>query len=331
MRNYFLKIVLCFQCLLFIFCVSAQKKISGRSNPMQFSFISVKETAPDSKQSIQYRYFSDIDFFDIDSLPDAVPVIPHSVAVVIGVEQYDFIPAAPYASRDARLMARYFKTLFGVEKVLIYTHSDVTGFFFDNLLDSEAGELSRLITKGKTDLYVYYSGHGMPSSTGDELFLLPSDTKLRLIERQGYNLNELFMQLSKYETRSTTLFIDACFSGFGKFSYNDSPVNLTRTKGVDIKPIVNQPWINNPSFQVFMSSSYNQASLVLDEVRAGLFTYFLASGLQGLADLDKDGCITSLELDVFLQTQVTDWSKRIHEQQTPCFFGEPNRVLLKTK
>lgn len=331
MKRCFLKIVLCLSCLLLVLSVSAQKKISGRSNPIHFSFGSAKETTADSPQSVQNHYFSGRDFVAIDSLPEAVPVAPYSVAVVIGVEQYDYIPTAPYASRDAQLMARYFKTLFGVEKVLIYTHAEATGFFFDNLLDSEAGDLSRLITKGKTDLYVYYSGHGVPSSGGDELYLLPSDVKHRLIEKQGYSLNELFVQLSKYETRSTTLFIDACFSGLGKFSYKENPVNLIRTKGIDIKPIMNQPWVDNPSFQVFMSSSYNQASLVLDEVKAGLFTYFLAAGLQGEADLNQDGNITASEMDHYLQMQVTDWSKRIYEVQTPCFFGNPNRVLLKTK
>lgn len=323
------KVVFCLACFWIFFCADAQKKITGRSAPIQFNFSPLSDTTTETTPLLKSNYFSNREFFPIDSLPQAVPIVPYSVAIVIGVEQYSYMPSAPYASQDARLIGRYFKNLFGVEKVLVYTDNEVSGFFFDKLFDSEAGELSRLITKGKTDLYVYYSGHGIPSSDQNELYLLPLDTKLKLIDRQGYGLNELFMQLSNLETRSTTLFIDACFSGLGKFSRTNNPVSLVRTKGIEVRPLINQPWITNPYFQVFMSSSPNQASLVLDEVKSGLFTYFLAAGLQGEADFNNDGKITSSELGQYLQTQVVDWSQRIYEKQTPCFFGEADRIIVK--
>ncbi len=52
---------------------------------------------------------------DIDQLPPAGAVNPHSYAVVIGIERYrGKLPNADFASGDARLAAEYFKRVLGV-------------------------------------------------------------------------------------------------------------------------------------------------------------------------------------------------------------------------
>lgn len=307
--------------------VAAQKKISGRSVPIQFSMIesSVRQNVQES--SLKSNYVSSLQVTDLDSLPDEVAVRPYSVAVIMGVEQYDFIPVAPYAAHDAELVSRYFKALLGVDRVIVHKNKEVSGFFFENLFNAEEGELSRIIEKGKTDLFVYYSGHGVSAADGKDVYMLPADSKLRLIEKQGYSLNSLFEQLDKLPTKSTTVFIDACFSGLGKFSQIGSPLNLMQTKGVKVKPLLFQPWLRNPNFRVFTSSATNQASLVLDEARTGLFTYFLAMGLRGRADMNQDGHVTADELYRYIYSNVSENSKKIYQEQTPCFYGDGSFVL----
>ena len=195
-----------------------QKRISGRSVSVQFSMVESPLTPEGEGSSLKEHYVSSLQIADLDSLPDDVPIRPNSVAVIIGVEQYDFIPVAPYAARDAELVSRYFKALLGLERVIVHKNKDVSGFFFENLFNAEEGELARVIEKGKTDLYVYYSGHGIPAADGGDVYMLPVDSKMRLIEKQGYSLNTLFEQLDKLQAKSTTVFIDACFSGLGKYS-----------------------------------------------------------------------------------------------------------------
>lgn len=324
-----------FRLLLLVCCLfftkgirmTAQKKVTGRSEVVSFSlstsgYTLVGEMEADLLQD---------DLVNVDSLPPAVPVRPYSVAIVIGVEEYRYLPLAPFASRDARLMERYFKTVLGVDKVVTYTNATASGFFFENLFDANEGELARLITNGKTDLFVYYSGHGMHSANGSELYLLPSDTKMNNIDRQGFSLNNLFEQLGTLKTKSTMVFIDACFSGLGKFAYEERPVNLIPMKGIKVKPLLNQPWLSNPAFRVFTSSSNQQASLVLNESRTGLFTYFLAAGLQGKADINNDGRITMAELKQYIITHVPEISRKIYQEQTPCFYGDEEWVLYERK
>lgn len=306
---------------------TAQKRISGRSVPVQFSMIESPVRPDASGSSLKDNYVSSLQIADLDSLPDDVPVRPYSVAIVIGVEQYDFIPVAPYAARDADLISRYFKALLGVDRVIVHKNKDVSGFFFENLFNVEEGELSRIIEKGKTDLFVYYSGHGVPAADGKDVYLLPVDSKIRLIGKQGYSLNSLFEQLDKLPTKSTTVFIDACFSGLGKFSQSGTPLNLMQTKGVKVKPLLYQPWIGNLNFRVFTSSTIHQAALVLDEARTGLFTYFLAIGLRGNADADQDGHVTTGELYRYIYSNVSENSKKIYLEQTPCFYGDDSFIL----
>lgn len=320
---------LCFLifCLLCVMELTAQKKIYGRSEPVRFSLIMSPDGSVSSRKSLREHYMSSFQSANLDSLPSPVSIRPYSVAVIIGVERYNYIPVAPYSARDAALMSRYFKALLGVDRVILHTDSEVSGFFFDNLFDESEGELLRIVEKGKTDLYVYYSGHGIPSANGEDLYMLPVDCKMNLLERQGYSLNRLFQQLSKLPTRSTTVFIDACFSGLGKFSQSGSPANLTRTKGVKVKSLLTQPWLNNPSFNVFVSSAGSQPSLVLDESRTGLFTYYLTIGLRGEADLNQDGEITCAELYKFLYGNITENSIKIYQEQTPCFYGNESFIL----
>lgn len=303
-----------------------RKKISGRSVPVRFNMGGTAEQG-EVRKTLKETYVSFLHPLSLDSLPINRQVRPYSVAVVIGVEQYDFMPVAPYAAHDADLIAHYLKALLGVDKVVVHTNKEVTGFFFENLFNAAGGELLKVIEKDKTDLYVYYSGHGISSADGTDMYMLPADSKMKLIEKQGYSLNTLFQELAKLPTRSTTVFVDACFSGLGKFSQSGSPLNLSGIKGVRVKPLLVQPWLQNTGFNVFTSSSANQPSLVLDEAQTGLFTYFLALGLRGAADLDKDGHLTAKELYQYIYTQVVEYSKKINQKQTPEFYGNESSFI----
>ena len=135
-------------------------------------------------------------------------------------------------------MQNYFKTALGIEKVYTYKSKDVSGFFFDNTFDASFGELQKAIKKGETDLFVFYSGHGIPSKDGNMVYLLPSDGRIEAIDRQGYDLNKLYGNLQKLGAKSVTVFMDACFSGASRSSEQFKAENLISMKGVLIKPKV---------------------------------------------------------------------------------------------
>jgi uncharacterized caspase-like protein len=216
-----------------------------------------------------------------------------------------------------------------VEKVYTYKSRDVTGYFFDNLFDPVSGELQRAIDKGNTDLFIYYSGHGIPSKEGDRVYLMTADGRIENIGRQGYDLNKFYDNLKALGAKSVTVFMDACFSGVSKTSDLYKEENLVAMKGVKIKPGLAAPWENNPGFTVFNSSGYDQTSLAFDQSETGLFTYFLCAGLQGKADLDGDHVITSGELEKYVTGNVRETSVKINGLQVPEFHGDEKIKLAE--
>ena len=285
------------------------------------------------KQVARFEYTSNKITANIDNIIDIRQVPPskthrnNSVAIIMGIEKYDNFAPAPYAANDADIMKDYFKNVLGVDKVFIYTNSDVSGFFFDNKFNPDYGELQKAIIKGKTDLFVFYSGHGMPSKDGKKVYLFPSDGRIEALNRQGYDLNTFYKNLESLNAHSTTIFIDACFSGVSRASESRDVQNLVAMKGVDLKPKINEPWENDPNFTVFSSSSFNQTSLGFDPSETGLFTYFLCAGLQGKADANSDNKISTGELKNYVIKNVSEISVKILGRQTPVFYGNEDIIL----
>lgn len=253
----------------------------------------------------------------------------NSVAVVFGIESYTNLPPAPYADNDAEIFSKYLKDRLGVEKVVVYKNEEVSGFIFDNVFNPDNGELQRAIVKGETDLFVFYSGHGIPSKDGQEIFLFPSDGRIDRLSIQGYNINTLYQNLEKLDAKSTTVIIDACFSGTSRTSERKQGENLVATKGVWVRPKILQPWQRNSNFTVINSSGLNETSLGFDPSQTGLFTYYICLGLQGEADLNNDNRITTGELYQFVSEKVQETSKKIFGVQTPQFNGNQDMILVE--
>ena len=287
------------------------------------------------KQVARFEYQSNKFTANIGAVKNIESVSPsktqreNALAVIIGVENYSDLPPAPYAENDAEIMKKYFKTRLGIEKVVIFKDEEVSGFIFDDIFNPEYGELQKSILKGKTDVFVFYSGHGVPSKDGKNIYLFPADGKIERIQYQGYDLNRLYQNLEALGAKSVTVFMDACFSGASRSSEKISTENLVSTKGVRIEPRLISPWKTNPNFSVFNSSAANETSLGFDPSQTGLFTYYMCVGLQGDADLNHDKKITNGELFDFVKAKVTETSKKIFGVQTPQFNGNRDMILIE--
>jgi hypothetical protein len=266
---------------------------------------------------------------DIAQVPPSKMERPNAIAVIMGIENYKYFVPAPYAVNDAEIMKKYFKQVLGVDKVFIYTDQDVDGYFFEDMFNPDYGELQKAIIKGKTELFVFYSGHGMPSKDGRNVYLFPADGRMEALAKRGYNINKFYQDLEDLGAKSTTVFIDACFSGVSRATETRETQNLVAMKGVSIKPKIEQPWAKNPDFNVFASSSFEETSLGFDPSKTGLFTYYVCAGLQGNADLNSDGKITTGELRDFVIENVTSTSVKISGKQTPVFYGNENEILTE--
>ena len=266
---------------------------------------------------------------DIGVAPIGQRIYQNAVAVVIGTEKYEdtAIPRAPYAKRDAEVMSEYFKNSLGVDNVILLTDEKVTGMELQKIFDPQRGRLSRLVQPGQTDVFVYYSGHGVPKVDGSDVQLIPYDVAKDWISDYGFSLNRMYDNLASLDAKSVTVILDACFSGGSR------PSDLYKSESIANQKLVmpdldsmEKPWLDNPDFRVFTSSKGNQTSLGYDQSMSGLFTYFLAIGLQSDADKNSDGKITMTELVEFVTANV---EKESFGSQTPQFYGNGDFIILK--
>ena len=276
------------------------------------------------------RVTSDAKFKDIMVAPHGQQIYEDAVAVIIGSEDYKdkTIAPAPYSARDAEVMTEYFKHSLCVKNIKRYINEEATVMALNSLFDPEIGSLAASVTPGQTDLFIYYSGHGVPLTNDDgqtEVYLIPYDVPKGGIVRFGYSLNKLYWDLAGLNAKSVTVILDACFSGGSRLSevYGSKSITNQKFTIVDLAEM-DEPWRNNPNFRVFTSSMGNQTSQANDRTRSGRFTYYLAVGLQGDADADDNGKITMTELKDFVIEKV---NRETQGKQTPQFYGNSDFVV----
>jgi hypothetical protein len=300
--------------------------------PPKANIVEIKSDIESLKKNVaRFEYSSDkfraniTSIINVKNVAPSTTKRPKSVGVVIGVAQYKELVPAPYADNDAKIMKEYFEKVLGVEQVIMYTNDKVSGFFFDDIFNPELGELRKAVVKGESEVFVFYSGHGIPDKDGKNIYLFPNDGRISRLEIQGYNIEKLYENLNKLEAKHVTVILDACFSGASRSSVSTPAENLVSQKGVRVRP--KYSWATNPGFTVITSSTGEETSLGFDETETGLFTYFLSAGLQGKADSNNDKIITLGELRDYVTANVVETSTRILGKQTPIFFGSDERIM----
>jgi hypothetical protein len=200
---------------------------------------------------------------------------PNRLALVIGNEDYasrrsglSATVNVDYAQNDAMVYAQYLEQSFGLETSHIKLLTNATaGEMRGGLAWIE--NLTRA-TGPETEIYFYYSGHGLPSDMDKTPYLIPVDVSGDRPEL-GIALREVYDQLSKHPSKKITVVLDACFSGGAR---NEE---LVAKKGVRVKPKEDAIPEN---MVVLTSSSGSQSSAVYREKQHGYLTYFFLKAIQ---------------------------------------------------
>ncbi|MFH1570078.1 MAG: caspase family protein, partial [Gemmatimonadota bacterium] len=258
---------------------------------------------------------------------------PDAVAVVIGNAAYSVhtpeVPDVAYALRDAAVVRRYLVDVLGFREGNILYHENATGAVFRRLFGTQEvpeGRLAQLVRPERSDVFVYYSGHGAPDVGGGKAYFVPVDCEPGDLLLNGYSLDLFYANLALIPARSVTVVIDACFSGG-----SDRGMLISAASPLGIR--VTDPTVKLERAAVFTSSTGDEISSWYPQAGHGLFTYFFLKGLRGDADADGDGAITAAELHAFVadgSDGVPYWARRLHggRRQTPELHGDPGRTIL---
>jgi len=179
-------------------------------------------------------------------------------------------------------------------------------------------QLFNWIKPNKSNVYVYYAGHGAPASKDGSAFLVPADASSQTIEFSGYPLSNLYRNLGKIKARSVTVILEACFSGFSQ-----SGALLPRSSGIMIEP--RMPTVPKNVKVISAGAADQMASWEKDESKS-LFTKYFLLAMSGEGDKEPygngDGKVDDKELQNYLDDTMTYYARR--------YYGRDQRAQITT-
>jgi TPR repeat protein len=156
--------------------------------------------------------------------PAQVPLLSDnsaSIAVVIGNKAYKQTSTVDFAHNDAEAIKAWLTGTLGFREQNVFLLKDATLGELTQMFGSETnpqgGRLWRSVVEGRSNVFVYYSGHGVPDLATRQAVLLPQDGDPNLSE-SGYRLDSLYRNLELVRQkiglqRQLIVMIDACFTG----------------------------------------------------------------------------------------------------------------------
>lgn len=262
-------------------------------------------------------------FYSVDiDIPISKEKKKNALAVIIGIENYRNISNVNYAYRDASFINEYFIKTIGIpeEQIYLKINEEATLGEFNKIFSTN-GWLEKRIKKNKTDIYIYYAGHGAPAIKEEKAFLIPFDGDPNYPIQTGYSLETMLKNLSNLNANSVTVFLDACFTGANR----ENEMLLADARPVSIQ--LKNNYVNNVT--VFSATSNNEISSSYPKNKHGLFSYFLMKGMQGEADTNKDNKLTINELFDYTKKNVSKIAGTLDREQTPqleCL--EPEKIII---
>jgi len=256
-------------------------------------------------------------FDDLNPLNKSVKVNKNAIALIIGIANYENATKALFADNDALVFKDYASEKLGVPENRIKVLLNEEAEYAEILLTAKKW-LKRLTKKNKSDIYIFFAGHGLASNDGEQIYLLPFDGRVKLLDDTALVRNRLFNEIQQANPKSVTVFLDTCYSGKTR-----SEETLIASRPVEIK--AKKQSVPN-GFTLFSAAGADETSNPLYEAKHGIFSYFLMKGMEGEADINNDNQITANELHYYLKENVAQHSD---DEQTPELQGDKDRVLVQ--
>jgi hypothetical protein len=271
--------------------------------------------------------------------PPAPPPPPPSTqwAVIIGVGGYESsaVPKLRYPVADADAV---YQTLvasggFKKENILLLTDKTERKPTLRNIKWALGTFLAR--SAHKDDLVViYFAGHGASEvdqrgieRDGLSKYLVPIDADPDDLYSTALPMDEMQNVLARIEAERVTVFLDACYSG----ATGGRTFASTKTRTVNVDDIFLERLTRSKGRAIVTASRPSELSIELPALGHGVFTYYLVRGLQGSADLDRDGIVSLQELYEYLAQEVSKKSRSVGGNQHPMLKGELEGILPLTR
>jgi uncharacterized caspase-like protein len=145
---------------------------------------------------------------------------------------------------------------------------------------------------------------------------------MNYVQQTAYPLDLMIERLAELGARSTTLFLDACFSGLTR----EGQALLEGARPLVLVPVHRRV----SGVSLFSAARGTQVASSFDAEGHGLFSFILFKGLAGAADGNADGRIVAGELKRFLEEEVPPAAARLDREQNPTIFlADEDHLLVR--
>lgn len=249
---------------------------------------------------------------DVDmNIPIGTTSNNKTFVVVIANEDYEEVANVPYALNDGNTFAMYCQKTLAIPEQNIHFIKNATL----NKLKREIDWLVQIMNayNGDASAIFYYAGHGIPDEKNKDAFLLPVDGYGNDVNT-GYKVSTLYQTLGSMNSKRTTIFMDACFSGAKR-----EGDMLVSARGVAIKANPSTPQGN---MIVFSAATGDETAYPNNQEGHGMFTYYLLKKIQ-----ETKGDVTYDELGNYIKQNVSQQSIVLNgKSQTPTIIASPTVI-----
>jgi uncharacterized caspase-like protein len=246
-------------------------------------------------------------------------------AVVIGIDEYKNFPSLKYSKNDAREFHRYLTEVNQVPRDHVWLLLDEEATL--NKMRSVLGTQLRR-NAGKGDMViVYLAGHGAtewdtasPDGDGLEKYILPHEADPKDLYASAMPMGEVARIFSRISAERLVFISDTCYSGAS--GGRTVPVLGMRA---NVSGAFWDRLSQGTGRVIITASDANEVSVEKDDLKHGVFTYYLLEALQGKGDLDGNGVITVDEVYRYVSIRVP---QATGQEQHPVKKGEVRGEII---
>ena len=153
---------------------------------------------------------------------------------------------------------------------------------------------------------IFFAGHGAtekdvmsPDGDGLEKYLLPYDADPRDLYATALPMEEISRVFKRIRSERLVFLADSCYSG----ASGGRTIDITGIRA-NISDAFLDRIASGKGRVIMTASGANEVSAENEELKHGVFTYYLVEGLKGMADADGDGLITVEEVYRYVSDKV---------------------------
>jgi uncharacterized caspase-like protein len=226
-----------------------------------------------------------------------------SVAVVIGINDYENWPGLEFAVADANAVKAVLENS-GFDEIIMILDKEATQ---RRILTELFDKLPKMVDRNDRVLF-YFAGHGQTENLpggGKRGYIIPADADTLNYASSALSMEQIRSLSSRIAAKHIIYVMDSCYSGLG----------LNRSAGA--WPGISDYLRKVSAMRVVqIITAGGQGEQVQEREGHGLFTSYFLKAIQGEADIDKDNVVTGTELGAYLRPTVSNASR---QAQTPLF------------